>query len=144
MFALPPLVYAWLASWSSEYDSLRAALFWPAVYGPGSTFAGYEWWGSFGGFWQLVPLLLACIFGLAFSCIWVGWYFAVCLRFNGHNNETGGAARIERFKQFIRFRVRENDLTGYVIAVNDPKPNGRDLDVKLVDVFQLRRPSSQA
>jgi hypothetical protein len=143
MFALPPVVYAWLASWSNKYDSLRAAFFWPAVYGPGSTFAGYEWWGSFGEFWQLIPLVLACLFGLVFSCIWVGWYFAICLRFNGHNNETGGAARIERFKQFIRFRLRENDLTGYVIAVNDPQPNGRDLVIKLVDVFQLRRPSSQ-
>jgi hypothetical protein len=140
MLVLPRFVYWWLTQWPESSHGLRDAMFWPHVYVPGSSFASYEWWGSFGGFWQLAPLALACLFGLAFSCIWVGWYFAVCLRFNGHNNETGGAARIENFKQFIRFRVRENSITGYVIAVDDPMPDGKDLQAKLVDVFHLTRP----
>ena len=41
--------------------------------------------------------------------------------FNGHNNEVGGAARIERFKQFIRFKVEPNQITGYVITFDDPQ-----------------------
>src|ERR1043166_6045367 len=45
-------------------------------------------------------------------------YATVCFAFNGHNNEVGGAARIENFKQFIRFRLTRNDITGYVIAVD--------------------------
>jgi hypothetical protein len=163
MLALPRVVYWWLAGWNDNAD-WRSALFWPHPFGPESSFASYEWWGTFGGFWQLVPLALACVFGLVLSCIWVGWYFAVCLRFNGHNNETGGAARIENFKQFIRFRVREDDLTGYVIAVDEPRAKGKNLtaeedpdkerrnqgpedpnkpkkppNVRIVDVFHLRR-----
>ncbi|MEP6635317.1 MAG: AzlD domain-containing protein [Acidobacteriota bacterium] len=140
MLALPPLVYWWLASLSQRYDLLRALLFWPHPFNSQDSFASYEWWGNFGGFWQLIPLALACFLGLALSCIWIGWYFAVCLRFNGHNNETGGAARIERYKQFIRFRLREDDLTGYVIAVDHPKTIGSELkDVKIVDIIHLKR-----
>lgn len=86
---------------------------------------------------MLVPITLAAVFGALLSCVWVSWYFAVCLGFNGHNNEAGGAARIERFKQFIRFRLRENDLTGYVIAIDDPEKEGRLLSPRVIDVFRL-------
>ena len=89
------------------------------------------------GWWMLVPIALACVFGAFLSCVWVSWYFAVCLGFNGHNNEVGGAARIEHFKQFIRFRLTENDLTGYVIAIDEPKTEGRSLTPKVIDVFRL-------
>jgi hypothetical protein len=77
-----------------------------------------------------------------------GWYFAVCFVFNGHNNEVGGTARIEQFKEFIRFRLTPEALTGYVIAVDDVSKigekddkghyfDGSDLKVKLIDVFHL-------
>lgn len=146
MLALPPLVYWWLSTWSDRYTGLRAAFFWPHPYNPQNSFASYEWWGNFGGFWQLIPLAIACLFGLVLACIWVGWYFAVCLRFNGHNNESGGAARIERYKQFIRFRLRSDELTGYVIAVDNPKTKGSEMqgDVRIVDVFHLKRPTPSA
>jgi hypothetical protein len=140
MLALPPLVFWWLTTWGESWSGVRRVLFWPHPFVAQGSFASYQWWGTFSGFWQLFPLALACLFGVVFSCIWVGWYFAVCLRFNGHNNETGGAARIENYKQFIRFRLRENDLTGYVIAVDKPKAAGNELrDVKIVDVFHLKR-----
>jgi hypothetical protein len=82
------------------------------------------------------------------SCLWFGWYLGVCSLFNGHNNEAGGAARIEKFKQFIRFKLTEDGLTGYVIAVDDVSMigeqrdngewnDGRDLKPKLIDVFHL-------
>lgn len=67
----------------------------------------------------------------------VGWYFAAALCFHGHNNEIAGAARIERFKQFVRVRVNREGLTGYVIAIDYPKRNGRDLRPRLVDVFHI-------
>lgn len=99
--------------------------------------------------WGLLPTVLAGLAGAVMSCLWFGWYLGICSAFNGHNNEVGGAARIERFKQFIRFRVTEKELTGYVIAVDDVsligevKDNGevndgRDLKPKLIDVFHLK------
>jgi hypothetical protein len=104
-------------------------------------------WGEAGAFFpiqlrsgwlELRWPLVAGVTGLVMSCVWFGWYLGVCFAFNGHNNEVGGACRIEEFKQFIRFRLTENGLTGYVIAVKQPEKNGRDLDPELIDVFHLR------
>lgn len=87
------------------------------------------------GLW---PTVIAAVVGAVMCCVWFGWYLGVCFAFNGHNNEVGGAARIERFKQFIRFHLTEHGLTGYVIAVNDPAEKGSDLTPHLVDVFHLK------
>ena len=115
----------------------------------------HDWQGSAG----LLPAALAAVVGAGMSCIWFGWYLGVCFAFNGHNNEVGGAGRIEEFKEFIRFRVTEEGLTGYVIAVddvsmidNDIKVNGQtrkgdgaDLQPKLIDVFHLKvKPAAAA
>ena len=54
----------------------------------------------------------------------VGWYLAVCFMFNGHNNETGGAGRIEEFKGFVRVCLRKDSLTVYVIGVDRPQRKG--------------------
>jgi hypothetical protein len=100
------------------------------------------------GWWGLVPSVLAGVFGAVICCLWTGWYFAVCFIFNGHNNEVGGAARIEEFKQFIRFRLTNEGLTGYVIAIDDVSKvgevepgghfvDGSDLNARLIDVFHL-------
>lgn len=62
---------------------------------------------------------------------------AVALLFHGHNNEAGDAARIEKFKQFMRFRLTEHDLTGFVIAVDEPKQSGSQLKPRLIDVIYL-------
>jgi len=142
ILGLPPLIYQvlkpyWQQGWAQ-------ALFFPHVFqqAPGS-FASYEWWGgewwnSLGPWWILAPLAIASVFGALLSCVWVGWYFAVCLGFNGHNNEAGGASRIENFKQFIRFRLRPNDLTGYVIAIDHPSEDGGKLEPKVIDIFHLK------
>ncbi|HEX2270113.1 MAG TPA: hypothetical protein VHH35_11285, partial [Pyrinomonadaceae bacterium] len=101
------------------------------------------------GWWGLLPALVAGAFGAVFCCLWTGWYFGVCFAFNGHNNEVGGAARIEEFKEFIRFRLTPEGLTGYVIAIDDVDvineqgkdgrvQDGRDLKPTLIDVFHLR------
>ncbi|HEX8476558.1 MAG TPA: hypothetical protein VF666_21350 [Pyrinomonadaceae bacterium] len=135
----------------------ESGFFWPSrlqqtlAYGSSATdslsqwFASYEWWGAFGGWWGLVPSLLAGALGAVLCCLWFGWYLAVCLCFHGHNNEAGGAARIERFKELIRFRLTENDLTGYVIAIDDPidatdekYETGRQLRPRIIDVFRLK------
>lgn len=110
-----------------------------------SHFLGVGWFAT----WGLVPSLLAGFVGAVMSCLWFGWYLGVCSIFNGHNNEVGGAARIEEYKQFIRFRITDQGLTGYVIAVDDVSKigedndqggvyDGRALEPKLIDVFHLK------
>ncbi|HXQ69867.1 MAG TPA: hypothetical protein VN844_05250, partial [Pyrinomonadaceae bacterium] len=99
------------------------------------------------GWFTLIPAILAGIIGAVICCLWTGWYFAVSFLFNGHNNEVGGTARVENFKEFIRFRLTNDSLTGYVIAVDDVSSigktenghtnDGSDLQVRLIDVFHL-------
>jgi hypothetical protein len=89
--------------------------------------------------WKLFACLIAGFVGFWMSCIWLSWYLAVALLYQGHNNEVGGAGRIEKFKQFIRFRLTETDLTGFVIAVNEPQEYGNQLKPKLIDVIYLTR-----
>jgi hypothetical protein len=85
-----------------------------------------------------LSFLLALGLGAILSCTWLGWYLAVSLCFDGHNNEAGGGARIERFKQFIRFRLNQDGLTGYVIAIDEPKADGQKLKPRVIDVFEIR------
>lgn len=87
------------------------------------------------------PRLYASFFlGAFFSCIWFGWYLAVSLAFHGHNNEAGGGARSEQYRHLIRFKLEENQLTGYVIGIDTPV---NDFTIKpapkfrLVDVFKI-------
>lgn len=90
--------------------------------------------------------LLAGLVGAVMSCVWLGWYFAVSLVFDGHANEAGSTARTEDYKQFIRFKLTKDTLTGYVIGIDfphapvdesDPR-DGATLKPRLVDVFTLR------
>jgi hypothetical protein len=76
--------------------------------------------------------------GAILSCVWLGWYFGVALAFNGHANEAGSTARIEDYKQFIRFRLTNDTLTGYVIGIDHPGQRGKDLKARIVDKFTLR------
>jgi hypothetical protein len=94
---------------------------------------------------ELTGSWLAAAFplGAFFGCVWFGWYLAVASLFNAHNNEVGGAARIERFKQLVRIRLRPDELTAYVIGFDDPAVDVAELKPRLVDVFQLR-PSAKA
>lgn len=81
----------------------------------------------------------AALLGIIYSCAWFSWYLAVSLAFNGHNNEAGGAGRVEEYKEFIRIRLTRNDLTAFIIGFDQPQIHGKDLDVKLIDFFRLRR-----
>jgi hypothetical protein len=87
---------------------------------------------------SLVMVLVLGILGTLMTCVWFGWYLAVSLGFQGHNNEAAGAARIEAFKQFIRFRLTKNELTGYVIGFDTPQTDGSALTPKIIDVFTIK------
>ena len=56
---------------------------------------------------------------------------------NGHNNEGGAASRIERYRQFVRFRVEPDRLTGYVIAIDEPATELAAIKPRVVDVFTI-------
>jgi hypothetical protein len=97
--------------------------------------------GASGTRWlQFLLCIYAGLIGAVMSCVLFAGYLAVALGFNGHNNEAGGAARVEGFKQFIRFRLDQNGLTGYVIAIDEPNTEGGQgkLDPAIIDVFHLR------
>ena len=81
---------------------------------------------------------LVAALGVVYSAVWLGWYLLICLEFNGHNNEAGGAARLERFREFIRFRLTKEGLSGFVIGVDDTKEHGSELKPRLIDRFQIR------
>jgi hypothetical protein len=90
------------------------------------------------GWMAVLFFLLAAVVGAMVICVWFGWYLLVCLNFGGHNDEAAGAARIENFKQFIRLRVRENDVTVYVIGLDQVHIEGSKLRPKIIDVFHLK------
>lgn len=88
---------------------------------------------------------VALLSGGLFTCVWLGFYLAVALAFNAHNNEAGGAARLDAFRHIIRFKVEEARITGYVIgferpevAVDDAGDGRPVLRPRIVDRFELR------
>ncbi len=86
----------------------------------------------------VVACILAGLVGLVMSCVTFGWYLAVSLAFNGHNNEAGGAARIESFKGFIRIHITAQALTAYVIGFEKPAIDGENLRLRIIDTFQIK------
>lgn len=110
---LPPSAVAWLQA--------QLGLGWPAVVAL-----------------LLLSLLTVLALGFLLSMSFLSWYFAVSLAFHGHNNEVGGAGRIEKFRHILRVRVTREGLTVYAIAFKEPKTEGHELDLKLVDVFSLK------
>jgi hypothetical protein len=88
------------------------------------------------GGWVLF-LLVAGAAGSVIGCVEYGWYLAVSASMNGHNNEAGAASRIERYRQFVRFRVERDKLTGYVIAIDEPATELAAVKPRVVDVFTI-------
>ncbi len=96
--------------------------------------------------WRSLGVALGALVSLILGTSYFAWYLAVTSLLDGHNNEVGGAARVSRFRQLIRFRVNSSGLTGFVIAVNntpgvetiaDKKRPVENLQLKLVDVFRV-------
>jgi len=73
--------------------------------------------------WSDIALRLPVVMlvGAALSTVWLGWYLVVALGFSGHNNEAGAASRVDRFREFIRFRVEPDRLTAHVVGVGRPQ-----------------------
>lgn len=89
----------------------------------------------------LISVAIVGYIGFVMSRVWLSWYLAVSMIFDGHNNEVGGAARIEGFKHILRVKVEEEKLTVYVIGFDEAEPELKDLNLKLVDKFVLESQS---
>jgi len=118
------LLALWLAHWAAIVAILAVGAGGVAAV-PGSTLG----WAEF--------LVVAGLFGAVLGCLEYGWYLAVAVAHDGHENETGAAARIERFRQFIRFRLEPQRLTGFVIAVDEPTDDPAAVRPRVVDVFTI-------
>jgi hypothetical protein len=77
------------------------------------------------------------VVGSYLSAFWLGFYLAVSHELHGHYNDVGSAARINKFQEFIRFRLTKRELTGYVIRIDEPKLHGRDLKPRIIDKFTV-------
>jgi hypothetical protein len=85
----------------------------------------------------LALLALTVVLTIASSVVHLGWYLAISAAGNGHANEVGGAARLESFRQFIRFRVTPDRVTGFVIACDQPSADPQAIHAYVVDVFEV-------
>lgn len=88
------------------------------------------------GQWLLL-LLVGAVVTITASIVHLGWYLAIAAAGGGHSNEVGGAARLIDYKEFIRFRLTPDRLTGYVIACDHPHDDPSALRPYIVDVFEL-------
>jgi hypothetical protein len=68
--------------------------------------------------WAFLPMIF---FGAYFSCLWLGWYFFLCLQWNAHGNEAGTAARVASFAQFLRIKLTRHGAEVWTIAADAPK-----------------------
>jgi hypothetical protein len=87
---------------------------------------------------QVLTLLIVCYLGHRMCRAWFSWYLAVSLAFNGHNNEAGGAARIEDYKQMLRIKLERHQMTVYVIGVDKAETDLAKLEPRIVDQFVLK------
>ncbi len=85
----------------------------------------------------LVVFTAAPLAAVFFGCAQFGWYLAIAGAAGGHNNEVGGAALVDRYRQFIRFRLTPDRLTGYVIGLDDVSMDAGRLRPRLVDTFDV-------
>ena len=101
-------------------------------------------WGDPAEVVTLWRIFGAALIGALLSCVWFGWYLAVSLAFNAHNNEAGGGARTEQFRHLVRIKLTRDSLTGYVIGIDEPVARfDGNPKFRLVDVFTISCPSQR-
>ena len=77
---------------------------------------------------------VGALVAIPLGAMYFAWYLAIAGLVDAHNNEVGGAARVTRFRQIIRFHLDRDGLTGYVISVEG---DAARLSFALRDVFTV-------
>jgi hypothetical protein len=85
------------------------------------------WWG----------FVIAAFTGALFACLWVGWYFLVCLQWGGHGNEAGASARVDSYAQFLRIRLTADAAEVWSLAVSAPTRPAGPAIVRVIDRFRI-------
>jgi hypothetical protein len=90
--------------------------------------------------WPVHALAVAlfAFLGAYFACLWTGWYFCICLQWNAHGNEAGGAARVTEYGAFLRIKLTRDQAEVWAIAVeptltSKPPLHRRILGRKTID-----------
>lgn len=82
-------------------------------------------------------VIIAAFTGALFACLWVGWYFLVCLQWGAHGNEAGASARVDTYAQFLRIKLTEDAAEVWSLAVSAaPRPGG-PTHVTVIDRFRI-------
>jgi hypothetical protein len=118
------LPWLWFVLVAATFVSLRA-------YSPPESYAP-DGWGA-------ALALAGCVLvaGTYLTAFWFGFYLAASQEWLGHFNDIGGAARIARYQQLIRFKLTAEGLTGYVIAIDAPEVHGSKLRPRIIDKFTI-------
>jgi hypothetical protein len=89
--------------------------------------------------WQqyLLVWVGGAFLAMFFGCALFGWYLAIAGSLHGHFNEMAAAALVDRYRQFIRFRLTPDRLTAYVIGVDDVSMDPAALRPRVVDRFEI-------
>ncbi|HUQ08484.1 MAG TPA: hypothetical protein VM261_38600 [Kofleriaceae bacterium] len=85
----------------------------------------------------LVVWVGGALLAMFFGCALFGWYLAIAGALDGHFNEIAAAALVDRYRQFIRFRLTPDGLTGYVIGVDQVSMDPAALRPRVVDRFEI-------
>jgi hypothetical protein len=86
---------------------------------------------------QLAVWVGGAAVAMFFGCALFGWYLAIAGALDGHFNEMAAAALVDRYRQFIRFRLTPDELTAYVIAVDDVTLDPAKLRPYVADRFRI-------
>lgn len=105
------------------------------IQGLGAIALLYWWPGTLPAAHGWLTLLLGLVAGGLVVPMQFGFYLLTCAAWNGHNNEAGISARLTCCKQWIRFHVTKDQLTGYVIGIDDPIAD--EAKPRLIDRFVI-------
>lgn len=87
--------------------------------------------------------VVAALTGAFFTCLWVGWYFLVCVQWNAHGNEAATVARIARYAAFLRIKLTAEGAEVWAIQAHEdetqpPNERGeRKIVARVIDHFQV-------
>jgi hypothetical protein len=90
-----------------------------------------------------IGVAAALICGAIFSCLWLGWYFLVCLQWGWHGNEAGSVARVDDYAELLRIKLTENEAEVWALGVEAREQRDGDYQakVRVIDHFKVRAPT---
>jgi hypothetical protein len=96
-------------------------------------------WTAPNGVVFAIGLAAALICGAIFSCLWLGWYFLVCLQWGWHGNEAGSVARVDDYAELLRIKLTEDDAEVWALGVEAREQRDGDYQAKarVIDHFKV-------